>query len=209
MKTKFLFLCFALCLLAPKAKAQFVVADPLNIATSIINTITEVVETSTTASNMINNFKETVKLYEQGKEYYDKLKKIHTVLKDARKVQQTILLVGEISDIYVNSFQLMMQDENFTVEELRAIANGYGILMEEANLVLTDLKDVVNENGLSMNDSERMQVINYAYEQMSNYRNLVRYYTNKNIGVSHIRAAKKNTTAQVMALYGTAEERYW
>lgn len=210
MKTKYLIImCFMLCLFTTKAKAQFVVTDPLNIATSIINTITEVVETSTTAQNMINNFKETVKIYEQGKEYYDALKKVHTVLQDARKVQLTILAVGDISDIYVNNFQLMMQDENFSVEELAAIAKGYTIIMEEANLVLTDLKDVVNENGLSINDSERMRVIDAAYERITEFRNVARYYTNKNISVSYLRGKKKKEADRVMALYGTAEDRYW
>lgn len=212
MKIRHFILCIALCLFVGKANqanAQFIVADPLNIATSIINSITEVVETSTTASNVINNFKETVKIYEQGKEYYDKLKKVHTVLKDARKVQLTILMVGEISDMYVNSYQLIIQDENFTVEELKAIALGYSKLIEEANLVLTDLKEVVNENGMSMSDRERMQVIDYAYDRMSEYRNLVRYYTNKNISVSYIRAQKKNSMDKIMALYGNAAERYW
>lgn len=50
-------------------------------------------------------FQETVKIYEQGKRYYDALKAVNNLVKDARKVQQTVLLVGEISDIYVNSFQ--------------------------------------------------------------------------------------------------------
>ena len=58
--------------------------------------------------NMINNFKETVKIYEQGKRYYDALKSVHDLVKGARKVQQTILLVGDISDIYVTNFNTMM-----------------------------------------------------------------------------------------------------
>ena len=42
-----------------------------------------------------------------------------------------------------------------------------------------------------------------------NYRNLVRYYTNKTISVSYLRARKKNDMDRVMSLYGTANERYW
>ena len=61
----------------------------------------------------------------KGKRYYDALKSVNNLVKDARKVQQTILLVGDISDIYVNSFQKMMADDNFSVEELAAIALGY------------------------------------------------------------------------------------
>ena len=192
-----------------QAKAQFIVADPLNMATSIINTITEIVETSTTATNVINSFKETKKIYDQGKEYYDGLKKVHTVFKDAQKVKMTILMVGEITDIYYNSYQLMIQDENFTVEELKAIAGGYAKLMEEANLVLSDLKEVVNEDVFSMSDRERMQVIDYAYERMSEYRNLVRYFTNKNISVSYVRAQKLKEADRIISLYGSPEDRYW
>ena len=192
-----------------QAKAQFIVADPLNMATSIINTLTEIVETSTTATNVINSFKETKKIYDQGKEYYDGLKKVHTVFKDAQKVKSTILMVGEITDIYYNSYQLMIQDENFTVEELKAIAGGYAKLMEEANLVLSDLKEVVNEDVFSMSDRERMQVIDYAYERMSEYRNLVRYFTNKNISVSYVRAQKQKEADRIISLYSSPEDRYW
>lgn len=48
-------------------------------------------------------------------------------------------MVGDITDIYVTNFQKMMQDENFTVEELSAIAFGYTKLLEESTDVLTEL----------------------------------------------------------------------
>lgn len=89
---------------------------------------------------MVKNFEETVKIYKQGKEYYDRLKSIHDLVKDAKKVQNTILLVGEISDIYVNSFQKMMADPNFRVEELTAIAFGYTKLLQESADMLLELK---------------------------------------------------------------------
>ena len=95
-----------LCLLtAGKASAQWTVIDPSNIAQSIVNTSKNVAHTSTTATHMVKNFQETVKIYEQGKKYYDALKSVNNLVKDARKVQQTILMVGDITDIYVNSFQ--------------------------------------------------------------------------------------------------------
>ena len=50
------------------------------------------------------------------------LKSVNNLVKDARKVQQTILMVGDITDIYVNSFQRMLRDRNFRPEELSAIA---------------------------------------------------------------------------------------
>lgn len=209
MKTKILII-FTVCLLfVSRANAQWIVTDPTNIATSIVNTTKQIIETSSTARNMINNFQETVKIYEQGRKYYDALKSVNNLVKDARKVQQTILMIGEISDTYVSNFQLMMRDENFTVDELGAIAFGYVKLLEESNNVLKEMKDVVNITTLSMSDKERMDIVDRCYNSVRKYRNLVGYYTNKNISVSYLRAQKKNDTSRVLALYGNTNDRYW
>lgn len=58
-------------LFACSASAQWVVSDPGNLAQGIINASKNIVHTSKTATNMVNNFQETVKIYEQGKKYYD------------------------------------------------------------------------------------------------------------------------------------------
>lgn len=52
-------------------RAQWVTFDPSNLAQSIVNTTRNVIQTTTTAENMVKNFQETVKIYEQGKKYYD------------------------------------------------------------------------------------------------------------------------------------------
>jgi uncharacterized protein with beta-barrel porin domain len=191
------------------AKAQWVVSDPGNLAQGIINATKNIVQTSSTATNMLNNFKEVQKVYNQGKEYYDALKKVNNMVKDAKKVQKTILLVGEITDIYVNSFENMLSDDNFTVEELVAIADGYTKLLNESDDVLQELKGIVNVSTLSLSDKERMEVIDNAYNKMLEYRSLVKYYTNKNISVSLLRAKEKNTTGRVLDLYGDENDRYW
>lgn len=209
MKTKIFLLAAMLAICSLSSKAQWIVTDPTNLVQSIVNTANQVIQTSSTAANMLKNFQEVQKVYTQGKQYYDALKSVHDLVKDARKVQQTILLVGDISDIYVNSFQKMIADENFSVEELSAIALGYTKLLEESSTVLTELKTVTSANGLSMSDAERMSVIDRIYNEMRGYKNLVQYYTNKNISVSYLRAKKKNDTDRIMALYGSPSERYW
>lgn len=209
MKTK-LILSFCLSImLSGSLSAQWVVTDPSNLAQGIINTTKQIVQTSSTASNMIKNFQETVKIYEQGKKYYDALKAVNNLVKDARKVQQTILMIGEISDIYVISFQKMMRDDNYSVEELGAIAFGFTKLLEESNSVLTEMKSVVNITTLSMSDKERMDVVDRCYNSVKRLRNLTSYYTNKNIAVSFLRSKKRGDTDRVMALYGNANDRYW
>ncbi|NDV80114.1 DUF4141 domain-containing protein [Dysgonomonas sp. 511] len=209
MKTKIFMLCVSFMLITTNMNAQWTVVDPSNLAQGIVNTTRNVVQTSTTATNMVKSFQETVKIYEQGKRYYDALKSVNNLVKDAKKVQKTILLVGEVSDIYVNNFQKMLSDSNYSVEELNAIASGYAKLLEQSNDVLNELKGVVNISTLSLSDKDRMDVVNHCYDEMVDYRNLVRYYTNKNIGVSYLRAKKKGETARVTALYGNPDERYW
>jgi len=209
MKTKIFMLCVSFMLIAGKMNAQWTVVDPSNLAQGIVNTTRNVTQTTTTATNMVKNFQEVKKVYEQGKQYYDALKAVNNLVRDAKKVQQTILMIGDISDIYVNNFQKMMSDPNYSVEELNAIADGYAKLLEQSNDVLNELKGVVNISTLSLSDKDRMDVVNACHESMVEYRNLVRYYTNKNIGVSYLRAKKKGETARVMALYGNPDERYW
>lgn len=201
---------FSACLLlAGTARAQWVVSDPGNLAQGIINASKNIIHTSKTAANMVSNFQETVKIYEQGKKYYDALKSVNNLVKDAVKVKNTILLIGEISEIYVSNFQLMLRDENYTPEELSAIAFGYTKLLEESNNVLKEMKEVVNITTLSMSDKERMDVVDRCYNSVRRYRNLVMYYTNKNISVSYLRSRKKNDMDRVLALYGSRNERYW
>lgn len=209
MKRRIILLFSACLLLAGTARAQWVVSDPGNLAQGIINASKNIIHTSKTAANMVSNFQETVKIYEQGKKYYDALKSVNNLVKDAIKVKNTILLIGDISDIYVTNFQLMLRDENYTPEELSAIAFGYTKLLEESNNVLKEMKDVVNITTLQMTDKERMDVVDRCYNRVRRYRNLVMYYTNKNISVSYLRARKKNDMDRVLALYGSRNERYW
>ncbi|WP_313002804.1 DUF4141 domain-containing protein [Chryseobacterium gleum] len=191
------------------AKAQFVVTDPANLASGILNSANEIVQTSSTVSNVVKNFNEVKKVYEQGKEYYDKLKAVNNLVKDARKVQQTVLLVGDVSEMYVKNFGKMLTDPNFNVQELTAIANGYSTLLTESTELLKELKQIVTSTNLSLNDKERMDIIDRVYKEVKDYHNLVRYYTNKNISVSYLRAKKQNNTQRVLDLYGTVNQKYW
>ena len=85
----------------------------------------------------------------------------------------------------------------------------YTRLLEESNDVLQDLKQVINVSTLSMTDKDRMDVVDNCYYEMRRYRNLVSYYTNKNIAVSYLRARKKNDMERVMRLYGNETSKYW
>ena len=103
----------------------------------------------------------------------------------------------------------MMNDGNFSHRELDAIAFGYTRLLEESNGVLQDLRQVINVSTLSMTDKDRMDVVDHCYYEMRRYRNLVSYYTSKNIAGSYLRARKKTDLDRVMRLYGNETSKYW
>lgn len=200
----------AMLLILPiRMNAQWVVSDPGNLASGILNSANEIIQTSATVDNVIKNFKEVEKVYKQGKEYYDKLQAVNNLIKDARKVQQTVLLVGEVSELYVQNFGKMLNDPNFSAQELVAIANGYAILLNESTELLKELKQIISASSLSLNDKERMDVIDRVYNEVKDYHNLVSYYTRKNIGISILRAKKKNNAQRVLDLYGTSNQKYW
>lgn len=189
-----------------QAKAQWTVIDPSNLAQNILT----VSKTATTASNVINSFKEMQKIYDQGKQYYDKLESVHSLIKDARKVKETVELVSEISHIYSTNFNKILSDRNFSVNELEAISNGYAKLLNESGNLLADIKNVVSlSNGLSMTDAERMSIIDDIHAKMLEHRNLVRYFSKKSISVSFIRSQEKGDMERVKSLYGNPSDRYW
>lgn len=189
-------------------RAQWVVTDPGNFAGNIANTVKEIATASKTVTNTMKSFQEIEKVYNQGKKYYDALQKVNNLVADAYKVKETILMVSDISGIYVNSYKKMLNDKHFTPKELNAIAYGYAQLLEESSELLKELKTVVKASTLSMTDKERMDVIDRVYRDVKRYKGLVNYYTNKNISVSYLRAKKSGDTERVLALYGTASERY-
>lgn len=206
MKRIIMCLIAGLSLLSFQAKAQWTVVDPTNL----VQNIRTAIQGTTTATNMVNNLQESIKIYQQGKAYYDALKSVHNIIKDARKVKLTIEMVSEITNIYVHGFNKMVADPNFTPAELAAISLGYTKLLDEGGALVSEMKNIVTGgNGLSLSDKERMDAIDQIYTKMLEYRNLTKYYTQKNISVSFIRAKDKNDTDRILALYGSPADRYW
>lgn len=192
-----------------RTNAQFIVNDPMNMATSISNTVKEIVQTSKTVKNTLDGFKEVEKLYGDTKKYYDALKTVNNLIGDAYKVKETLVMVGDITGIYVDAYKRMLSDTNFRPAELTAMASGYTRLLELSGESVKELKSIAQSGSFSMNDKERMELINRIYEQVKEYKAITSYYTRKNISVSYIRAKKKDDARRVQELYGMDEHRFW
>ena len=210
MKKRILSMLFVLSpfMVPASVQAQWVVSDPGNLVQGIVNSVNEMVETSETAQNALSTWKETSKIFEQGREYYDKLRKVNDLISGSEKVKESVLMLSDISEIYVNNFGKMLTDKNFSQRELNAIAAGYNTIMKKSSRSIAELKNIINPTGMSMNDKERIDLVNRVYREMTHYKELANYYTRKNLHVSYLRAKEKNEQQQVFDLYGK-DERYW
>lgn len=209
MKRKIILMLLGLLVSAGAARAQWVVSDPSNLAQGIVNSTQQIAEAAKNGQTMLQSFQETVKIYEQSKKYYDALKAVSNLVRNARKVQRCILLVGEISDIYMDGYRRMVADENFSPVELGAIAVGYTKIIEDAAGALRELQDIVNPTDLSLTDKDRIDVVERVYGVLRGHRDLARYYTRKQISISLLRSRERGNVDRILSLYGTDEQRYW
>ena len=194
---------------AGAARAQWVVSDPSNLAQGIVNSTQQIAEAAKNGQTMLQSLQEPVKIYEQSKKYYDALKAVSNLVRNARKVQRCILLVGEISDIYMDGYRRMLADENFSPAELGAIAVGYAKIIEDAAGALRELQDIVNPTDLSLTDKDRIDVVERVYSVLRGHRDLARYYTRKQVSISLLRSRERGNVDRILSLYGTDEQRYW
>lgn len=190
MKTLRVMVTGVLLFISSGASAQFVVSDPTLLAQSIINSSENIVHTSSTARSMQQAFQQTVKIYEQGKDYYDSLRKVSNQIRSMKKVTDSILLLGEITDIYVTGFRRILKTDVYSREELSAISLGYTRLLMESALLVEEVRSITRNGELRMNDAERLQVVDRCYTKLLRYRSLVRYYSDESIQTAAFRSSR-------------------
>ena len=127
-------------------------SDPGNLVQGIVNSVNEIVETSETAQNALSTWKETSKIFEQGREYYDKLRKVNDLISGSEKVKESVLMLGDISEIYVNNFGKMLTDKNFSQRFLfvgQSEQGLYGVkLVNILSLIQQNLTIGIVDNGV-------------------------------------------------------------
>ena len=106
----------------------------------------------------------------RGKEYYDKLRKVNDLISGSEKVKESVLMLGDISEIYVDNFGKMLADKNYTQKELNAISAGYNTIMKKSSRSIAELKNIINPTGMSMNDKERIDMVDRVHREMTHYR---------------------------------------
>lgn len=136
-----------------QASAQWVVHDPTSFWQAIENSIQEV--------------KESSKILEQGKEYYDSLKNIHHLIKNARQVEQCGSMSLRMISDYKTSVTKIASAGYFSAEQIEVYVRQQNRLMSSVAGTLDDLKQILVNTGMSLSDKDRLDAIDTYYGRIA------------------------------------------
>jgi len=135
-------------------------------------------------------------------EYYDELWKIKSAITYYKRIKDLTQKQIAIVDEYKWAWNLFRQDKHFNVEELNHMEKVYSGILDESIKNLDQILMVISSFKTQMSDSERLEVINRAADQMDeNYTDLKKFNTG-NITLSIQRATSLDETAQLKEIYG-------
>ncbi len=208
---KYLFPLIALCLLlgTGRANAQWTVIDPSNIAQSIVNSSKSLVQESTTAQNMINNFKEDGQDLPAGKE----ILRCPAIGEQPRPRRPKGAADSPDARRHIRLLRQQLQEDADRPQfhEFRTIGHSLRLHPHprRSQRRAGRLEAGGQHHDAQYDDKDRMDIVDSCHKEMKRLKNLTAYYTNKNISVSYLRAKKKADTQRVVNLYGDGSEKYW
>ncbi|WP_085537254.1 hypothetical protein [Massilibacteroides vaginae] len=151
---KFYLLSICLAFMA-NAKAQFPVTDLGNLFMKALDYI----EFSSTATSTVDNLKESKKIFEQGQEYYDALKDVHSIVKKSRNVEGCIKLSTETVVGYQTTYSKVMSDKNFTSDQINVYRKQQENIISAIAKNIEGLNNVIVNTGMSIPDKDRLDAI--------------------------------------------------
>lgn len=139
------------------------------------------------------------KLYEQ---YYNELWEIKNAISSWQRIRQIIQLQERLVDEYQNAWNLLKHDDHFTQDELDYMYHIYSGILDESVRNLNEILLVINPFKTRMSDSERLEIVSRAGEQIEkNYADLKAFNT-QNILLSLNRAKNAHEIETIRKLYG-------
>lgn len=158
---KFYLLSICLAFMA-NAKAQFPVTDVANLTMKALDYI----EYLSTASSSVDNLKESKKIFEQGKEYYDALKDVHSIVKKSRNVEGCINLSTETLVGYQTTYSKVMSDKNFSSDQVNVYRKQQENILSAITKNIEGLNNVIINTGMSISDKDRLDAIDTYYARI-------------------------------------------
>ncbi|MDI5950245.1 hypothetical protein [Flavobacterium yafengii] len=114
--------------------------------------------------NTIGNFKRGE--FDLHADYFNSLKIINPKIKDYSRVSQIIVLQVKILDKYKSTLKQVQEDDLFHGDEVAYIKRVMNRLIKNGDTTLDELIVVLTQGNLEMKDDERINKIDFLYQNM-------------------------------------------
>jgi len=125
-------------------------------------------------------------------EMLQSLKKVSSMIKDYRRVQETRLMLSKVVGIYTEKLPRLVQDENFSAGQASAIVESFDIILDDSRqLVSSILETILQDDLLLMDDKQRYDIINEVYMSVKQHYGTLSYLYNKLLYASYLISTNK------------------
>ncbi len=122
-------------------------------------------------------------------EMMQSLKKVSSLIKDYKRIEETREILGKIIEVYTEKLPKLVQDQNFTTKQAAVILQSFDIVLEDSRqLVTTILSTILKDDLLIMDDKQRYDTINEVYNSVRKHYGTISYLHNKLLYASYMKS---------------------
>ncbi|GAA4920162.1 hypothetical protein GCM10023313_24930 [Mucilaginibacter defluvii] len=205
---------------APKANAQFVVAEVIKLTVKkVIKAIDLKVQRMQNktiwlqnAQKVLENELSKVKLTEISgwtenqkqlySGYYTELWKVKSTIAYYQRIKDVTLKQAALVGQYKRAWGLFQKDNHFSPEEINYMQKVYSGILDASVQNLDQILLVINSFKTQMSDAERLELINHASDQLDINYNDLQQFNNQNVRICLQRSRDFADTKSIKELYG-------
>jgi hypothetical protein len=122
-------------------------------------------------------------------EMMQSLKKVSSLIKDYKRIEETREILGKIIEVYTEKLPKLVQDQNFTTKQVAVSLQSFDIVLEDSRqLVTTILSTILKDDLLMMDDKQRYDTINEVYNSVRKHYGTISYLHNKLLYASYMKS---------------------
>ncbi len=129
--------------------------------------------------------------------FLDGLYAVNPSVRNYKKVAGIINYQQFLLKDYRRAYDRFKRDPNFSEEELKYLENVYSFLVKQSLRNLEELTMIITVAKLRMSDDERIQRIDWIYNDMEDKLSFLRYFNNSTQMLA-IQRAKENSDVTIM-----------
>ncbi len=123
------------------------------------------------------------------KEMMESLKKVSTLIKDYKRIQETREILGKIIEVYTQKLPKLVQDKNFTTKQAAVIVESFDIVLDDSRQLVTSILETILKDDLfMMDDKQRYDTINEVYNSVRKHYGTISYLHNKLLYASYMKS---------------------